>query len=44
MDELNNYINANEALEALLYDWHNNIKLGRQNEDIAFFNLFCKNH
>lgn len=42
MEELNNYINANEALEALLYDWHNNIKLRRQNEDIAFFQSLLK--
>lgn len=33
------YIKIDESLEALLYDWHNSLKL-RQNEDISFYSKY----
>lgn len=43
MEELKNCcINANEEWEALLYDWHNDIKLRRQNKDIEFWESYLE--
>ena len=42
MEELRNCIKANEEWEAFLYDWHNGIKLRRQNKDIEFWDSYLE--